>query len=134
MRRINTFVPMETEVNRRFIELVANSSQAAVREAGGTKRAAEEELGHQSSKKQNVGRKTKKIKCLEASSQSRRKTYFRGIINDVLGIGKKGPSGECANFKFQPWINVCKVLYVPPKNNEFEGEIIACSDFRLGTF
>nr|GEX45840.1 retrovirus-related Pol polyprotein from transposon TNT 1-94 [Tanacetum cinerariifolium] len=43
--------------------------------------------------------------------------------------------GECANFKFQPWINVLQnsMLHVPPKNNKFEGEIIPCSDFRLGT-
>nr|GEV65858.1 reverse transcriptase domain-containing protein [Tanacetum cinerariifolium] len=36
-------------------ELVADSSQAAVREARGTKRAADEEHGHQSSKKQKSG-------------------------------------------------------------------------------
>ncbi|GJV00630.1 hypothetical protein Tco_1329900 [Tanacetum coccineum] len=56
MKRVNTFVPMETEVRRGLLELVADSSQAAVTvstEAGGTKRAAEEELGQQSSKKQN---------------------------------------------------------------------------------
>ncbi|GJS87157.1 hypothetical protein Tco_0769793 [Tanacetum coccineum] len=55
MRRANTFVPMETKIRRGVIELVADSSKAAVTEsaeAGGTKRAAEEELGHQSSKKQ----------------------------------------------------------------------------------
>nr|GFA66196.1 hypothetical protein [Tanacetum cinerariifolium] len=51
MRRVNTFVPIETEVRRGVPELVADSSQAAVKEAGGTKRTAEEELGHQSSKK-----------------------------------------------------------------------------------
>nr|GEV19547.1 retrovirus-related Pol polyprotein from transposon TNT 1-94 [Tanacetum cinerariifolium] len=55
MRRVNTFVPMETDVRRGVLELVANSSQAAVREAEGTKRAAEEELGHQRSKKQKSG-------------------------------------------------------------------------------
>nr|GEX09260.1 putative ribonuclease H-like domain-containing protein [Tanacetum cinerariifolium] len=53
MRWVNTFVPMETEVKRGVLELVADSSQAAVREAEGTNRAVEEELGHQSSKKQN---------------------------------------------------------------------------------
>nr|GEU70673.1 hypothetical protein [Tanacetum cinerariifolium] len=52
MRRVNTFVPMETEVRRGVSELVVDSSQAVVKEARGTKRAAEEELGHQSSKKQ----------------------------------------------------------------------------------
>ncbi|GJS54541.1 hypothetical protein Tco_0627903 [Tanacetum coccineum] len=55
LRRANTFVPMETEIRRGVPELVADSSQAAVTEsteAGGTKRAAEEELGQQSSKKQ----------------------------------------------------------------------------------
>ncbi|GJX52833.1 hypothetical protein Tco_0281202 [Tanacetum coccineum] len=57
MRRANTFVPMETEIRRGVPELVADSSQAAVTEsteAGGTKRAAEEELGQQSSKKQKL--------------------------------------------------------------------------------
>ncbi|GKE10930.1 hypothetical protein Tco_1414481 [Tanacetum coccineum] len=47
MRRANTFVPMETEIRRGVPELVADSSQAAITEstkAGGTKRAAEEEL------------------------------------------------------------------------------------------
>ncbi|GJY69424.1 hypothetical protein Tco_0472406 [Tanacetum coccineum] len=56
MRETNTFIPMKTEIRRRVPELVAYSSQAAVTEsteAGGTKRAAEEELGQQSSKKQN---------------------------------------------------------------------------------
>ncbi|GJX44244.1 hypothetical protein Tco_0260920, partial [Tanacetum coccineum] len=56
MRRVNTFVPMETKDRIGVPELVADSSQAAVTEsteAGGTKRAAEEEeLGQQSSKKQ----------------------------------------------------------------------------------
>ncbi|GJY41090.1 hypothetical protein Tco_0428360 [Tanacetum coccineum] len=54
-RRVSTFVPMETEIRRGILELVADSSQAAVIEstqAGGTKRTAEEELGQQSSKKQ----------------------------------------------------------------------------------
>nr|GEU57765.1 putative ribonuclease H-like domain-containing protein [Tanacetum cinerariifolium] len=45
---------METEVRRGVLELVVDSSQAVVREAGGTKRAAEEELGHQSSKKKKL--------------------------------------------------------------------------------
>ncbi|GKG15594.1 hypothetical protein Tco_0357917, partial [Tanacetum coccineum] len=55
MRRVNTFVPIETEVRRGVLELVTDSSQASVTEsteAKGTKRAAEEELGQQSSKKQ----------------------------------------------------------------------------------
>ncbi|GKB44384.1 hypothetical protein Tco_0889326 [Tanacetum coccineum] len=54
MRRVNTFVPMETEIRREFLKLVADSSQAAVTEsteAKGTKRAVEEELSQQSSKK-----------------------------------------------------------------------------------
>nr|GEV33639.1 hypothetical protein [Tanacetum cinerariifolium] len=52
MRMVNTFVPMETKVRRGVPELVADSSQVAAKEAKGTKRAVEEELGHQSSKKQ----------------------------------------------------------------------------------
>ncbi|GKE59511.1 hypothetical protein Tco_1498696 [Tanacetum coccineum] len=55
MRRANTFVPVEIKIRRGVLELVADSSQAAVTEsteAGGTKRAAEEELGQQSCKKQ----------------------------------------------------------------------------------
>nr|GFD25927.1 hypothetical protein [Tanacetum cinerariifolium] len=55
MRRVKIFIPIETEVTRGVLELVADSSQAVVREAGGTKRAAEEELDHQSSKKQKSG-------------------------------------------------------------------------------
>ncbi|GJR97590.1 hypothetical protein Tco_0269764 [Tanacetum coccineum] len=54
--RTNTFVPLKTEIRRGIPELLADSSQAAVTEsteAGGTKRATEEELGQQSSKKQN---------------------------------------------------------------------------------
>nr|GFA61502.1 retrovirus-related Pol polyprotein from transposon TNT 1-94 [Tanacetum cinerariifolium] len=46
MRRVKTFVPIETKVRREVPKLVADCSQAAVRETGGTKRAAEEELGH----------------------------------------------------------------------------------------
>ncbi|GJS77013.1 hypothetical protein Tco_0726894 [Tanacetum coccineum] len=64
MRRANTFVPMETEIRRGVPELVADSSQAIVTEStepGGTKRAAEEELGQQSSKKQKID--SKRIKC-----------------------------------------------------------------------
>nr|GEV55478.1 hypothetical protein [Tanacetum cinerariifolium] len=52
IRRVNTFVPMETDVRKGVQELVADSSQAAIREARGSKRAVKEELGHQSSKKQ----------------------------------------------------------------------------------
>nr|GEW83796.1 hypothetical protein [Tanacetum cinerariifolium] len=55
MRRVNTFVPIETEVRRGVPELVANSSKAVVREAGGTKRDVEEELGHESSKNKKSG-------------------------------------------------------------------------------
>nr|GEW87237.1 hypothetical protein [Tanacetum cinerariifolium] len=37
--------------------------------------------------------------------------------------------------KFNHGSTFCKIsmLHVPPENNEFEGEIIPCSDFRLGT-
>nr|GEU91212.1 hypothetical protein [Tanacetum cinerariifolium] len=52
MRMVNTFIPMDTEVRRGIPKLVADSSQAVVREVRGTKRATEEELGHQNSKKQ----------------------------------------------------------------------------------
>ncbi|GJY65896.1 hypothetical protein Tco_0468134, partial [Tanacetum coccineum] len=45
---------------------------------------------------------------------------------------------ECANFKFNygsTLLESCNIfmLYVLPKNNDFEGEIIPCRDFRLGT-
>ncbi|GJY35448.1 hypothetical protein Tco_0420826 [Tanacetum coccineum] len=34
-------------------------------------------------------------------------------------------------FRFSTWIKFSKsMLHVPPENNEFEGEIIPCSDFR----
>nr|GEW80787.1 hypothetical protein [Tanacetum cinerariifolium] len=44
--------------------------------------------------------------------------------------------GECAILNFNYGSTFCKIsmLHVPSKNNEFEGEIIPCSDFRLGTF
>nr|GEV76684.1 hypothetical protein [Tanacetum cinerariifolium] len=54
-KRVNTFLPMETKVRRGVPELVADSSQAVFREARGSKRAAKEELCHQSSKKQKSG-------------------------------------------------------------------------------
>ncbi|GJX39727.1 hypothetical protein Tco_0253030 [Tanacetum coccineum] len=43
--------------------------------------------------------------------------------------------GECAISNFNHGSTFCKIsmLHVPPENNEFEGEIIPCSDFRLGT-
>ncbi|GJX93987.1 hypothetical protein Tco_0348573 [Tanacetum coccineum] len=43
--------------------------------------------------------------------------------------------GECAISNFNHGLTFCKfsMLRVPPENNEFEGEIIPCSDFRLGT-
>ncbi|GJR57371.1 hypothetical protein Tco_1499533 [Tanacetum coccineum] len=44
MRRVNTFVPIESEVDRAVPELAA----------GSLKRDAEEELGQESSKRQNV--------------------------------------------------------------------------------
>nr|GFB74481.1 hypothetical protein [Tanacetum cinerariifolium] len=42
---------------------------------------------------------------------------------------------ECANSNVNHGSTICKfsMLHVPPKNNEFEGEIIPCSDFRLDT-
>ncbi|GKD94293.1 hypothetical protein Tco_1374130, partial [Tanacetum coccineum] len=55
MRRLNTFVPMETEIRRGVPELVVDISQAVVTkstEAGGTKSVVEKELVQQSSKKQ----------------------------------------------------------------------------------
>ncbi|GJR48568.1 hypothetical protein Tco_1316671 [Tanacetum coccineum] len=50
IRRVNTFVPMETKVRREVPELVADSSQATVSEstiAGSSKRDAEEELAQE---------------------------------------------------------------------------------------
>ncbi|GJS34364.1 hypothetical protein Tco_0532746 [Tanacetum coccineum] len=43
--------------------------------------------------------------------------------------------GECAIFNFNHGSTFCKIsmLHVPPENNKFEGEIIPCCDFRLGT-
>nr|GEV05981.1 reverse transcriptase domain-containing protein [Tanacetum cinerariifolium] len=42
--------------------------------------------------------------------------------------------GDCANSNFNHGSTIYKnfMLHVPPENNEFEGEIIPCSDFRLG--
>ncbi|GJW59900.1 hypothetical protein Tco_0109235 [Tanacetum coccineum] len=57
MRRVSTFVPMETKTRRGVPELVAVGSQEAVTEsteAGGTKRSAKEELDQQSSKKKKT--------------------------------------------------------------------------------
>ncbi|GKB42812.1 ribonuclease H-like domain-containing protein, partial [Tanacetum coccineum] len=57
MRRVSTFVPIETKIRRGVPELVADSSQAAITESievEGTKRSTEEELGQQSSKKQKT--------------------------------------------------------------------------------
>nr|GEY11191.1 hypothetical protein [Tanacetum cinerariifolium] len=57
------------------------------------------------------------------------------VISEVLSIGRFRPLGECANSNFNHGSMFCKIfmLHVPPKNNEFEGEIIPCSDFHLGT-
>ncbi|GJU98131.1 hypothetical protein Tco_1327402, partial [Tanacetum coccineum] len=43
----------------------------------------------------------------------------------------KGMSSQQKN-KFFNVLQNC-MLHVPPENNEFEGKIIPCSDFRLGT-
>ncbi|GJW96394.1 hypothetical protein Tco_0178202, partial [Tanacetum coccineum] len=54
MKRVNTFVPMETRVRGRY-ELAARSSQATITdfaEVGSSKRAAEAELNHEGSKRQ----------------------------------------------------------------------------------
>ncbi|GKB23590.1 putative ribonuclease H-like domain-containing protein, partial [Tanacetum coccineum] len=52
----------------------------------------------------------------------------------LLKIPRKDNMCMCY-FEFQPWIFDLQnsMLHVPPENNEFEGEIIPCSDFRLGT-
>ncbi|GJU21379.1 zinc knuckle CX2CX4HX4C containing protein [Tanacetum coccineum] len=41
---------------------------------------------------------------------------------------------ECAISNFNQGSTFCKIsmLHIPPENNEFEGEIIPCSDFSLG--
>ncbi|GJS55612.1 hypothetical protein Tco_0628974 [Tanacetum coccineum] len=46
-----------------------------------------------------------------------------------------GFGGECAisNFNHGSTFYKISMLHVPPENNEFEGEIIPCSDCRLGT-
>ncbi|GJW34519.1 hypothetical protein Tco_0054551 [Tanacetum coccineum] len=51
------------------------------------------------------------------------------------GLGPRIGPGECAISNFNHGSTFCKIsmLHVPPENNEFEGEIIPCSDFRLGT-
>ncbi|GJW53793.1 hypothetical protein Tco_0097878 [Tanacetum coccineum] len=51
------------------------------------------------------------------------------------GLGPRIGPGECAISNFNHGSTCCKIsmLHVPPENNEFEGEIIPCSDFRLGT-
>ncbi|GKE54565.1 hypothetical protein Tco_1489721 [Tanacetum coccineum] len=57
MKRVNTFVPMETKVRGRASELAAGSSQATIidsAEVGSSKRAAEAELNHEGSKRQKT--------------------------------------------------------------------------------
>ncbi|GJX71804.1 hypothetical protein Tco_0308975 [Tanacetum coccineum] len=57
MKRVNTFVPMDTKVRGRASELVAGSSQATITdsaEVGSSKRAAEAELDHEGSKRQKT--------------------------------------------------------------------------------
>ncbi|GKA78731.1 hypothetical protein Tco_0785268 [Tanacetum coccineum] len=57
MKRVNTFVPMETKVRGRASELAAGSSQATITdsaEVGSSKRAAEAELDHEGSKRQKT--------------------------------------------------------------------------------
>ncbi|GJT46638.1 hypothetical protein Tco_0955353 [Tanacetum coccineum] len=50
-------------------------------------------------------------------------------------FGDTGVKGECAisNFNHGSTFYKISMLHVPPENKEFEGEIIPCSDFRLGT-
>ncbi|GJW91223.1 hypothetical protein Tco_0168776 [Tanacetum coccineum] len=57
MKRVNTFVPMETEVRGRASELAAGSSQATITDSAevrSSKRAAEAELDHEGSKRQKT--------------------------------------------------------------------------------
>ncbi|GKF52922.1 hypothetical protein Tco_0159832, partial [Tanacetum coccineum] len=57
MKRVNTFVPMETEVRGRTSKLAAGSSQATITDSAevrSSKRAAEAELGHEGSKRQKT--------------------------------------------------------------------------------
>ncbi|GJX28666.1 hypothetical protein Tco_0236745 [Tanacetum coccineum] len=57
MKNVNTFVPMEIEDKGRASELVAGSSQVIITDyakVGSSKRAAEAELDHEGSKRQNT--------------------------------------------------------------------------------
>ncbi|GJY70291.1 hypothetical protein Tco_0473994, partial [Tanacetum coccineum] len=57
MKNVDTFVPMETEDKGRASELATGSSQATIidsAEVGSSKRAAEEELDHEGSKRQKT--------------------------------------------------------------------------------
>nr|GEY00878.1 hypothetical protein [Tanacetum cinerariifolium] len=57
MKRVNIFVPIETEVKGRASELVVRSSQATIidsAEVGSSKRAAEAELDYEGSKRQKT--------------------------------------------------------------------------------
>ncbi|GJV21000.1 hypothetical protein Tco_1370020 [Tanacetum coccineum] len=57
MKRVNTFVPLETEVRGRASELAAGSSQATITDSAevrSSKRAAEAELDHEGSKRQKT--------------------------------------------------------------------------------
>ncbi|GKA07100.1 hypothetical protein Tco_0686324 [Tanacetum coccineum] len=57
MKNVNTFVPIENEDRGRALKLAAGSSQATITdfaEVGSSKRAAEAELNHEGSKRQNT--------------------------------------------------------------------------------
>ncbi|GJS37245.1 hypothetical protein Tco_0535627 [Tanacetum coccineum] len=64
MKNVNTFVSMETEDKRRASELATGSSQATIidsAEVGSSKRAAEAELDHKDSKRQNTNEASRSI-------------------------------------------------------------------------
>ncbi|GJS69343.1 hypothetical protein Tco_0702184 [Tanacetum coccineum] len=56
---------------------------------------------------------------------------------NILTVGSSSNSGNHSTNSGNPLASYSKqrgcYKRVPPENNEFEGEIIPCSDFRLGT-
>ncbi|GJU58872.1 hypothetical protein Tco_1236638 [Tanacetum coccineum] len=109
-RKVNTFVPIESEVDRAVLELAAGSS----------KRVVEEELDQESSKRQKIGESSKlaeEPRDKEADElftpKALRSTGRSSELEIILSlVKKKFNSTESTDEKEEIWVEL-KILFEP---------------------
>ncbi|GJX13723.1 hypothetical protein Tco_0205481 [Tanacetum coccineum] len=86
MKRVNTFVPMETKVRGRASVLAAGSSQATITdsaEVGSSKRVVEAKLDHEGSKRQKTNEASGSV---QEQSDEEKKELSQGDLQQMMMV------------------------------------------------